>query len=772
MAFELTIHLSIMCDSPVRASKKTHYPPTLTIEATSACNLKCIMCALTQKRSSTSHSRIFFSEKIWNTLVSEIGGKVNNVIFTGFGEPTLHRHFHTMLSDLDNLTIRSSFSTNGIMIGDSLLETLLGLQHLTHVNVSIDSPDSEIYKNIRGGNLNRVLKNLGQLAAASGKFLLTVSSVAMRGTVDTLKSFPPILAQLGIRHYVVQSLYDQSQDGIGEDLHEKATADRAIRDIQAAAAENEIQLHFEHPERISVETSDDKRNLHEYFSNTRTNDAFVKRSRACMLPWTSAHIDASGSVFPCCRASAENKSKLGDLQQETLGEIWNGPEYYEFRNSLLLKEGRSCPDVCSGCTCVPAGIPPVEKFEAQIISVMARGNTVEVVARNIGTQEWSAELRPLLGTAEPMDRHSAAVDTSWISPNRAARPRENVVRTGELSHYTFTLTAIPEPTPEAFQFVVDGVLWLPNTRFTVQPPGMHAGGRYCTAGASYFVIVPTGDVFRCMTDVMAAAPPLFNVRDGWKPHSRITSCTHHDCASHCDRDQASKWTFDDAGQVTGADAQNYFGPGIVDTPDFNRLGQLVPNIIWLPTMICNYNCCYCGCGKDKKSVFAEMPQSNLELTTTDWLVAWAKIMESVDYASVSISGGEPMLSEATLPLIDLLPKQYFVSMTTNLSRDVMSLVRGAYTRPHHRHHPRYGQVTAGVGRIAASLHPTANGFHWERFKGRVLYLKNSGFNLQVNFVGHPTQLYLAPEYSDWCSENGVDFALLPWVGQDNLGYSA
>jgi hypothetical protein len=46
-------------------------PVVISMEAGSECNLKCVMCALTLKTSSTSHATIFVSEKLWQSLLGD-----------------------------------------------------------------------------------------------------------------------------------------------------------------------------------------------------------------------------------------------------------------------------------------------------------------------------------------------------------------------------------------------------------------------------------------------------------------------------------------------------------------------------------------------------------------------------------------------------------------------------------------------------------------------------------------------------------------------------
>ena len=43
-------------------------------------------------------------------------------------------------------------------------------------------------------------------------------------------------------------------------------------------------------------------------------------------------------------------------------------------------------------------------------------------------------------------------------------------------------------------------------------------------------------------------------------------------------------------------------------------------------------------------------------------------------------------------------------------------------------------------------------------------LKLLGYPVSVNFVGHPDQLALAPEFHEYFTKEGITFALIPMVG--------
>ena len=281
---------------------------------------------------------------------------------------------------------------------------------------------------------------------------------------------------------------------------------------------------------------------------------------------------------------------------------------------------------------------------------------------------------------------------------------------------------------------------------------------YCSAGINYAVVCPNGDVYRCMADYGGKRSPLFNVKNGWRKGEKPSLCSHPKCEASCDMRYTTKRIFRSNGE----------NPKIVESPDVNTkdysylsrpdqpVGELSKrniHIVWMPTLRCNYTCYYCETAAGRHKI-QDIRSAYPELSVEEWFDVWRKIHAMYEFIGISISGGEPLLSKATLPIIEMLGDNCDVDVTTNLSLNVMSLVRSV----------------SKLCLITASLHPTSKGFNKELFFGSLLYLKNNGHNVCVNFVGYPLQLFLAEGYKKWCDEHGITFNVDYWCGGDHSGF--
>jgi MoaA/NifB/PqqE/SkfB family radical SAM enzyme len=302
-----------------------------------------------------------------------------------------------------------------------------------------------------------------------------------------------------------------------------------------------------------------------------------------------------------------------------------------------------------------------------------------------------------------------------------------------------------------------------------------AGRMLCSAGVSYFHIYPNGDVYRCLADYNARRRPMFNLKtDGWKAAADPTLCDHERCYNACDLDWTTKWQVDERGHLERTfegqrkDIETDVAPFLcsqrLESPQ-----RRMAYFIWSPTLACNYTCAYCGCAAGEKPLRKEFPSADPELTVDEWIDVWSDILDRFDYGILSVTGGEPLLSEATIPVLGMVSQKFACYVTSNVSRNVMEFSRGRIQPGAPRDVEGFGRVPVGLSGVNCSLHPTSKGFNWELFKGAVLLLRNAGFHVSVNYVGYPLQLYLAPEYKAWCEEHGIEFTLSSWQGVDNDG---
>jgi radical SAM protein with 4Fe4S-binding SPASM domain len=457
----------IVREDRARACIPSELPAFLQVEVTSACNLRCVMCPLTEGLTASSEAKGHMSDATW-AEVTVLARAVKQVVIAGFGEPLANPRCLTLLRELDALGVRIGLATNGTPLAPRVCAELVRIPHLTQINVSVDSPDPSTYRAIRRGELGQALGGLRNLMSViDDPNRVTTSCVVTATSLPTLARLPPILAGMGVRRLVLQSLVQYSP-GIA---HQNLAGGTAIRDqehaLRAAAARSGVELCFTHARRFALEAHEPREAALQYLT---VPDPRSSSTRACLVPWESPFVDKDGRIFPCCRASSHKAAALGDLRQGTLLDAWHGPLYQSFRRAVA--EGHPMPAVCRECNAAPLGPHPFRQYAAEICvgdSVLFGRPRLRLVVRNVGVEPWRREDRLHLGTSRPRDRPSAFYHPEWLTGNRIASFSEVKVPPGGTATFQFHVRPTSDPQVEDFQLVFEDRFWLPNTTFQVGP---------------------------------------------------------------------------------------------------------------------------------------------------------------------------------------------------------------------------------------------------------------------------------------------------------------
>jgi MoaA/NifB/PqqE/SkfB family radical SAM enzyme len=426
----------------------------LQVEITSSCNLTCTMCPLTLGATLSSARPGHMTDATWSQVL-DAATEIGRVNLTGYGENTTNPKFVAMLRALDEREVKTSFTTNGIGVRDVLVAELARLRHLECINVSIDSPDAEVYRRIRGGDVQRALRGLARLSRGlRPRVTITVSSVVMVANVESLTWFPDVLQAIGVDAYVLQGLHDRT-DVLGDlDVRRHADLMPALRAVQARGRELGLDVQLQAGDLGTFDPIEEVEPAPPAFSETRT--------RQCMAPWSVPFVDRSGRVFPCCLA--DGRAVMGELGAASLRDVWDGEAFRKFREDLV--GGSDVPAICRTCTGVRRLGPHPLRFAGTIERLSLRGAarpTLRVLVRNTGIEKWTRDWPLAIGKVG--DGASRFWLDSWAAHNRVRYMAEPEVLPGKHATFEFEIGAVEGAAPETFSALVEGVTWLPDTRF-------------------------------------------------------------------------------------------------------------------------------------------------------------------------------------------------------------------------------------------------------------------------------------------------------------------
>jgi radical SAM protein with 4Fe4S-binding SPASM domain len=285
----------------------------LSIEPTTACNLRCPECPSGLRSFSRPTGNLKLDDfKKWLDPVKEIICSIN---FYFQGEPFIHQQIHEAIRYASDAGIYTMSSTNGHFLDATQCEKIIhsGLDRLI---ISIDGTTQETYESYRiGGNLNQVLQGVECLSAMRKK----------------LKSRTPYLV---FQFLVVKPNEHQIQD-IYRLAHHYGIDEVKLKTAQIYNYENGSTLI---PEQ-------------EIYSRYKkdVNGKYIIKNKLlnhCWKLWHSPVITWDGKVIPCCFDKDANHV-LGILEEDTLQTVWNNSQYKSFRKSLM--HSRKSINICTNC---------------------------------------------------------------------------------------------------------------------------------------------------------------------------------------------------------------------------------------------------------------------------------------------------------------------------------------------------------------------------------------------------------------------------------------
>ena len=326
-----------------RARTAQRPPLCVYLEVTNRCNLLCTTCPRTYAELEPP------ADMAWDLFVRIIDQlpDLARAVLHGIGEPMLVKNLPKMVRYLKDRGVYVLFNTNGTVLNERNGRALIAAG-LDELRVSLDASNAASYLKIRGENyFDRILRNVSAFRALQnreGHMRPKVSAwlTGLRETIAELPAFMRVAAKIGVKEVYLQRLVFFEQGAIGmarpdQALFEQLTREEAIYLREAEALAKSLGLVFN----ASGATSEPGMSLLRKGGNSWS---------LCRRPWTLMYFTANGRALPCCIApfsqhGYENYT-LGDATQEDLREIWNGPRYQAFRESLLSDTPQR---VCANC---------------------------------------------------------------------------------------------------------------------------------------------------------------------------------------------------------------------------------------------------------------------------------------------------------------------------------------------------------------------------------------------------------------------------------------
>lgn len=271
--------------------KQVHARPVhLKIELTNYCNLACPICP----HSFMKRPQGNMNERLFRRIIQESAPELEFAYLHHLGESLFHPQVGELIAYGKSHGVRMGLSTNATILCESKARAILenGLDFLV---ISLDAALAETYQQIRvNADYKKTIQNIDLLfdlkERISAPTHIVVQLIVINQTPEELDQFR--------KRWNGFAVLKKARDWGGQ---------------------------------VSAGSRPPK-------------EAF---SLPCKMPWTELTVLWDGSVVPCANV-VEHHNLLGNLDDHSLDEIWNGDLMKEFRTQHSLQE-LSQVDICSQC---------------------------------------------------------------------------------------------------------------------------------------------------------------------------------------------------------------------------------------------------------------------------------------------------------------------------------------------------------------------------------------------------------------------------------------
>jgi radical SAM protein with 4Fe4S-binding SPASM domain len=249
--------------------------------------------------------------ELFNKIIAELSPGLYNINLYFQGEPLLHPGFSSFIRNSGK--IRTVISTNGHFLSVENCEKIIS-SGLGKLIISLDGFDQATY-----------------------------SAYRINGCVETVKE--------GIRNISEARKKGKSSLKIEIQMLINKLNERQIPGMRKLAAAYNATLKLKSMQLSGVNSFSSWLPSEGRFSRYRLRDGEyrIKSSlpHSCARLWFNPVVTWDGMVIPCC-FDKDADHIMGDLNQESFKEIWNGTKFRLFRRVLLAD--RSAIEICRNCT--------------------------------------------------------------------------------------------------------------------------------------------------------------------------------------------------------------------------------------------------------------------------------------------------------------------------------------------------------------------------------------------------------------------------------------
>ena len=349
--------------------KNISLPTSATLHLTENCNLRCKMCYFWGDTGSSSTDLTDRKLEIMDfALAKKVISELNsvNAFYSLFGgEPLTYPYLEDLILEIKKASATVDTPTNGTLL-DKNAEMLVRTG-FDSIRVSLDGPQEANDVQRGKGSYAKAMKGIETLyeeREKTGKKNPVISIIYTVTEANCSSVEKLFLEELDLKkidwvtiqmqNYLTEGMGEayaellESEFGISSDKYWKAMV-RSPEDFVDIDTE-ELARQVKNTIEVLISMGKNYLLLPPTFSASNVKaylgakwEEMTDKYKACLSPWTSIDITATGDVAPC---HIFYDLVMGNLNNKSINEIWNGEKFQKFRNYFIKN---SLLPVCSGC---------------------------------------------------------------------------------------------------------------------------------------------------------------------------------------------------------------------------------------------------------------------------------------------------------------------------------------------------------------------------------------------------------------------------------------
>lgn len=286
------------------AQSYPHGTKRVQIETTLNCNARCVMCYHSVKQLSGTMDMSLFKKIIDDCH----DNKINSIGLSIYGEPLMDKYLFERIQYLRNYGMTYGFFTNGYLLDVQKANRLFELGGLSRINFSLGGYEPQVYEKIMVGlKRDTTYQNILNFLRLKERYerdnlIVSISTVKLNlNREDKGKFIKFWREQRGVNYIITANLWNRIGD----------------KDVNVIAN----------------------------FGKIPTKDIWLT---PCKQLWGCVYIYFDGKVAPCCGDNDLRKLIVGDINRQTLQEIYTGKTIEKLRK-LHLEDRRDHHETCGKC---------------------------------------------------------------------------------------------------------------------------------------------------------------------------------------------------------------------------------------------------------------------------------------------------------------------------------------------------------------------------------------------------------------------------------------